>query len=36
MDQETYSAYRVNGSVNRVIDGLNNVYTCKEKYTIHL
>ena len=32
MDQETYSAYRVNGSVNRVIDGLNNVTLAKKKY----
>jgi radical SAM protein with 4Fe4S-binding SPASM domain len=32
MDQETYSAYRVNGSVNRVIDGLNNVTLAKKMY----
>jgi Predicted Fe-S oxidoreductases len=30
MDQETYSAYRINGSVNRVIDGLNNVTLAKK------
>lgn len=30
MDQETYSAYRVNGSVNRVIDGMNNVSHAKK------
>jgi radical SAM protein with 4Fe4S-binding SPASM domain len=30
IDQETYSAYRVNGSVNRVIDGMNNVTLAKK------
>jgi radical SAM protein with 4Fe4S-binding SPASM domain len=30
MDQETYSAYRVNGSINRVIDGVNNVSHAKK------
>jgi radical SAM protein with 4Fe4S-binding SPASM domain len=30
MDQETYSAYRVNGSMNRVIDGMNNVSHAKK------
>jgi len=36
MDQETYSAYRVNGSVHRVIDGLNNVTLAKKMYNSSL
>jgi radical SAM protein with 4Fe4S-binding SPASM domain len=31
MDQETYSAYRVNGNMNRVINGLNNVARAKKR-----
>jgi MoaA/NifB/PqqE/SkfB family radical SAM enzyme len=36
MDQETYSAYRVGGSVNRVIDGLKNVTRAKKKHNSSL
>jgi radical SAM protein with 4Fe4S-binding SPASM domain len=36
MDQETYSTYRVNGSVNRVIDGLKNVTRAKKRYNSSL
>jgi radical SAM protein with 4Fe4S-binding SPASM domain len=36
MDQETYSTYRVNGSVNRVIDGLKNVTRAKKKHNSSL
>jgi radical SAM protein with 4Fe4S-binding SPASM domain len=36
MDQETYSSYRVNGDMNRVIDGLKNVTHAKEKYNSSL
>jgi radical SAM protein with 4Fe4S-binding SPASM domain len=36
MDQETYSTYRVNGSVDRVIDGLKNVTHAKRKYNSSL
>ena len=36
MDQETYSTYRVNGSLNQVIDGLNNVTHAKKKYNASL
>jgi len=36
MDQETYSTYRVNGSLNQVIDGLNNVTHAKKKYNSSL
>lgn len=32
IDQETYSAYRVNGTVNSVIEGLKNVTRAKEKH----
>jgi radical SAM protein with 4Fe4S-binding SPASM domain len=32
IDQETYSAYRVNGNVIKVIDGINNVASAKKKY----
>jgi radical SAM protein with 4Fe4S-binding SPASM domain len=31
MDQESYSAYRVNGSLKRVIEGLKNVSNAKKK-----
>lgn len=33
LDQNTYSAYRMNGCVNTVLDGLKNVTTAKEKYS---
>ena len=36
MDQETYSTYRVNGSMNRVIDGLKNVTRAKKKHNSSL
>ena len=36
MDQETYSTYRVGGSVNRVIDGLKNVARAKKKHNSSL
>jgi radical SAM protein with 4Fe4S-binding SPASM domain len=36
MDQETYSAYRVDGSVNRVIDGLKNVTRAKKRHNSSL
>jgi radical SAM protein with 4Fe4S-binding SPASM domain len=32
IDQKTYSAYRINGSVNTVLEGLNYVSEAKEKY----
>jgi radical SAM protein with 4Fe4S-binding SPASM domain len=31
MDQKTYSAYRINGSLERVLDGINNVMLAKKK-----
>ena len=31
MDQETYSAYRINGNYGKVIEGLNNVTRAKKK-----
>jgi radical SAM protein with 4Fe4S-binding SPASM domain len=36
LDQETYSSYRVNGSVNRVIDGLKNVTRAKKRHNSSL
>ena len=36
IDQETYSAYRVNGSVKCVIDGLKNVTHAKQRYNSSL
>jgi radical SAM protein with 4Fe4S-binding SPASM domain len=36
MDQQTYSAYRVGGSVNRVIDGLKNVTRAKKRHNSSL
>jgi len=36
MDQETYSAYRVNGNLNSVIDGLMKVSRAKKKYNSSL
>jgi radical SAM protein with 4Fe4S-binding SPASM domain len=32
LDQDTYSAYRKNGNVNTVLDGLKNVSDAKEKF----
>ena len=32
IDQETYSAYRINGNVNKVLEGLKNVSNAKVKY----
>jgi radical SAM protein with 4Fe4S-binding SPASM domain len=31
MDQKTYSAYRINGSLDKVLDGINNVTLAKKK-----
>jgi radical SAM protein with 4Fe4S-binding SPASM domain len=31
-DQKTYSAYRINGSVKTVLDGINNISVAKKKY----
>jgi radical SAM protein with 4Fe4S-binding SPASM domain len=36
MDQETYSAYRVNGSVKSVVEGLKNVARAKNAHTSSL
>lgn len=36
LDQETYSSYRVNGSMNRVIEGLNNVTHAKHTHNSSL
>ena len=36
MDQETYSLYRVNGDVNRVFEGLNNVTHAKKRHNSSL
>lgn len=32
MDQETYSAYRVNGRIDKVISGIRNIVTAKRKH----
>ncbi|MCX6325693.1 MAG: radical SAM/SPASM domain-containing protein [Bacteroidia bacterium] len=32
IDQDTYSAYRINGSVNTVLDGIRNVADAKMRY----
>jgi radical SAM protein with 4Fe4S-binding SPASM domain len=31
-DQKTYSTYRINGSMDKVLNGLNNITKAKEKY----
>jgi len=36
IDQDTYSAYRINGSVNTVIDGIRNVTDAKKRYNSSL
>ena len=36
IDQETYSAYRINGSVNSVIDGLKNITHARKKHNSSL
>jgi radical SAM protein with 4Fe4S-binding SPASM domain len=36
VDQDTYSAYRINGSVNSVLDGIRNVTNAKKKYNSSL
>lgn len=36
IDQDTYSAYRINGDVNTVLDGIKNVTDAKIKYNSHL
>ena len=36
MDQETYSAYRVDGSMNSVIDGLKNLSNLKKRHNSSL
>ena len=32
IDQETYSAYRINGSIHTVLDGIKNVTDAKKRY----
>jgi len=36
IDQDTYSAYRINGNVNTVIDGIKNVTDAKKRYNSSL
>ena len=36
IDQDTYSAYRIKGSVNTVIDGIKNVTDAKKRYNSSL
>ena len=36
IDQDTYSAYRINGSVNTVTDGIRNVTDAKKRYNSSL
>jgi len=36
VDQETYSAYRVNGNIDKVIDGIRNVASAKKKHNSNL
>lgn len=36
LDQETYSEYRVNGDVKKVIDGVRNISAAKKKYSSSL
>ena len=36
IDQETYSAYRINGNVNTVLDGIRNVTDAKKRFNSSL